>query len=178
MGIVSRKPLTWGVALVAMAMMMLFIVNPTAGHHNDEYEENGPKSSDKIGDGGGTSHKSYVYYQVWYDPYYANVREVYYGARRPDPDNSSWTNQKWRKEFTRYYEWNVQQWVKRRDTGAGVWRYTPASGTNLVWLSNDTGQGLNGGGRVDQRVDSYLFQVWPPTGAVDITGELHQHFLE
>ncbi len=164
--------------LLALAMVALFAVTPVAGHHNDEYEENGPISSDKIHDGGGTSHKSYVYYQVWYDPYYANVREVYYGARRPDPDNSSWTNQRWRTEFTRYYEWNVGQWVKRHDTGSESWRYTPASGTNLVWHSFGRHEGLNGGGLVEQRADAYLFQVWPPTGDIDITGELHQHFLE
>ena len=78
----------------------------------------GPKTSDGIGDGYGTSHSSTVYYTKQTNPFVANVDRIYYGGRKPKEHFGECCGG-WRHQQAKYKEWDGSKWVTVKTVNKG-----------------------------------------------------------
>ena len=114
-----------------------------------QYSHGPVNSSRAYFDSDCTAHTSYVHYDKSYSPLVIDVDRVYYGGRKPDPIDPNSTLERWRREKTKYYDWNGSQWILDTTVGSGSWRSAGScSGLDWWYLNNDVS--LDDGAYVQQ----------------------------
>lgn len=139
---------------------------------------NGPKNSDNLQDGGGTSHSSTVYYNRQLSPFIAWVDRMYYGGRNFDTsDNPIVCCAQWRRDYTKYKEWNGSKWVTVKTVWASGWRTSGTPGQLSYWDLN-TDATLDGGALVQQMLKWKYLVPLPQPKWLQWKGVIHSHYLE
>ena len=141
-------------------------------------DENGPETTDDIGDGYGTSHTSTVYYTRQLSPFIAWVDRVYFGGRKPDDSFPGQCCGAWRVKKTLYREWDGSEWDTVVNEGAGSW-HEPAGAPELSYYNMNRDVTLEGGALVQQKLEfRKIVTVLEEGGMLQYSGRWHSHFLE
>ena len=150
MGIVSRKPLTWGVAMVAALALLALILVSTASATTYLYD--GPILTNDHTDGDDNiSHDTYIKYWVPDDDgeFRFEAVNVKKGGRPPPSEWYSW-NEKWSSKKTKYRRWDAdnEEWVTVRTHGEGSWRSDGEIG-DLDYVDDPTNVTMVGGALIE-----------------------------
>ncbi len=141
-------------------------------------DEDGPETSDAIGDGYGTSHTSTVYYDRQLSPFIVWVDRVYYGGWKPDTNFYGQCCGAWREKNALYKKWNGTKWVTVVSESPGSW-HEPSGTPELSYYNRNRDVTLEGGALVQQRLEyQKIVTIGDQGEMLQYSGYWHSHYLE